>query len=322
MLEPLSVDFAFSTVAYYCKRWNSSFLRYAYDINPEKSRSLCDSYGGLIATNEIEAIGDDPRVKIVFICSNHSSHQEYASYFLSKGKHVHIEKPHVVNESQLRQLTASMVHEGNDRSVFLGFNRPRSPLFKILREYLDSETGPVTINWFVAGHEIPDDHWYFSPKEGGRVLGNLCHWTDLSVQIVGLENSFPCKVVPLPAENAKSDFGVMILFADDSLAVISFSAKGHTFDGVRETLNFHRGNKLGTLQDFRQLVVNDGPVTHKHRLWFRDHGHGDNIFNSLSSLEGGGGESPFQIESSAQLFLAVKKAIDSGRAVTCLGSDH
>ena len=31
----------------------------------------------------------------------------------------------------------------------------------------------MMISWFIAGHNIDSDHWYFNPKEGGRVLGNL-----------------------------------------------------------------------------------------------------------------------------------------------------
>ena len=62
--------------------------------------------------------------------------------------------------------------------------------------YLSLESGPMMINWFVAGHEIPDDHWYFKESEGGRILGNLCHWTDLTLQLVGLNNAFPVKLYP------------------------------------------------------------------------------------------------------------------------------
>ena len=35
------------------------------------------------------------------------------------------------------------------------------------------------INWFIAGHAIDEDHWYYKDEEGGRILGNLCHWTIL-----------------------------------------------------------------------------------------------------------------------------------------------
>ena len=52
----------------------------------------------------------------------------------------------------------------------------------------------MMISWFIAGHNIDSDHWYFNPKEGGRVLGNLSHWTDLTLNLIGLDQAFPCKI--------------------------------------------------------------------------------------------------------------------------------
>ena len=39
---------------------------------------------------------------------------------------------------------------------------------------------------------------------------------------------------PISAPGSKTDFYVSMLFADRSLATITFSAKGETFEGVRE----------------------------------------------------------------------------------------
>ena len=49
---------------------------------------------------------DDPQIDLIYIASNHYTHAEYAIEALNKGKSVHIEKPHVVNESQLDRLIA------------------------------------------------------------------------------------------------------------------------------------------------------------------------------------------------------------------------
>ena len=113
----------------------------------------------------------------------------------------------------------------------------------------------LMINWFIAGHEIPNDHWYFEEKEGGRVLGNLCHWTDLTLQLVNIKDAFPCTIFPATPINSKSDFVVSIIFADKSCASITFSAKGHTFEGVREILNIHKGNLLANITDFQTLSI-------------------------------------------------------------------
>lgn len=311
-------NFAFSAIAYYARKWDTHAIRATYDINANRAFSLCAAYGGAYATTEWHAILDDPHVKIVFIASNHASHAEYAIACLQSGKHVHIEKPHVIDEDQLDRLTKAM-KVARECNVFLGFNRPRSPLFLELQEVLRRQSGPVMINWFVAGHEIPADHWYFNAKEGGRVLGNLCHWTDLTLQLVGLEAAFPCTIVPATPVGASSEqtFVVCVMFADKSCAAITFSAKGHTFEGVREVLNLHKGDVLAKLTDFGSLEYDVVEKKVKRHSTHRDHGHGANIRYSLNNYaKRGGGESIEYIEATARLFLSIRRAIESGETVT------
>ena len=271
---------------------------------------LGERHAAAYATTNAAEIIDDPAIKLVFIASNHASHAPYAVQALDAGKHVHIEKPHAVSEQQLTELTAAM-RRNPDQLVFLGFNRTRSPSYARLLHELNGESGPAMINWFVAGHEIQDDHWYFGEKEGGRILGNLCHWTDLTLNIVGLDKAFPCRVVPLSTRDAKSDFVTSFGFADGSLATISFSAKGHTFDGVRETLNLHRGDVLAEIKDFGLLSIARGARRKKIRLLFRDHGHKANILNTYKGAlecDPRRAASERYVTATAQLFLAVREA--------------
>jgi predicted dehydrogenase len=173
------------------------------------------------------------------------------------------------------------------------------------------------INWFVAGHEIPDEHWYFNEKEGGRVLGNLCHWTDLTLHLVTMEKAFPCKIVPATPAGAKSDFVVSVIFADRSCASITFSAQGYMFEGVREVLNLLKGNVIANLTDFQTLTVDVVEKKKKVHLRHRDHGHEANIFHSLdgAAKDGVPGEDISYVAATAKFFLAIRQAIDSGQTV-------
>src|SRR6185312_5865107 len=139
-------------------------------------------------SDDAHRIIHDDAIDLVFIASNHASHAEYAIEALQQGKSVHIEKPHVVNEDQLLRLCDAMAKSTG--KVTLGFNRPLSRIGLEIKRHLDSQKGSAVYNWFVAGHEIPPDHWYFHEKEGGRVLGNLCHWTDFVYQLVPRESRF------------------------------------------------------------------------------------------------------------------------------------
>jgi predicted dehydrogenase len=315
-------NYAFSNIAYYLHKSQKSVIRACMDKDINKAASLFEQFGLQYYTDEAKKIISDPEIELVFIASNHASHAEYAIECIRAGKHVHIEKPHVVTGDQLDRLTQAM-NENLQAKVFLGFNRPRSKLFEKLQSFLALETGPLMINWFIAGHEIPDDHWYFDEKEGGRVLGNLCHWTDLTLHLVTLEKAFPCTIVPATPENAKSDFVVSVMFADRSCATFTFSAKGHTFEGVREVLNLHKGDVLANLTDFHKLSVDILEKQHRISSLFRDHGHEANILHSYSGLEKGGspGEDPKYVRATAMFFLAIKDAIDSGEKVTLTWQD-
>ncbi len=304
-------NYSFSNIGYYLGRGHGGAMRAAMDVDIHRAASFFDNYGLRYYTDNAQDILADPEIDLVYVASNHASHAEYAIQCIDAGKHVHIEKPHVVSEDQLQRLTAAMRRHPKVK-VFLGFNRPRSTLFKSLSALLAQQHGPLMINWFVAGHEIPDDHWYFDEKEGGRVLGNLCHWTDLTLKLVGMANAFPCTIVPATPAGSKSDYVVSVMFADQSCASITFSAKGHTFEGVREVLNVHKGDLLANITDFQSLSAEVVASRHNRRLFHRDHGHGVNILNSMTSSSG---EDLHYISATAKFFLAIRKAIDSGQPV-------
>jgi predicted dehydrogenase len=310
-------NYAFCNIAYYLARRSPRFLRLTYDRNPQRALSLCRAYRGGAAVADWREILADPQVRIVFIASSHSSHADYALACIEAGKHVYIEKPHVVTHEQLRLLTASMDRHPQVK-VFLGFNRPKSTLFARLRAALDRQAGSLMINCFVVGHAIAPSHWYFKPGEGGQVLGNLCHWTDLSLQLVSPQRAFPCRIVPATPAAGRSDFVVSIVFADGSCAAITFSAKGHTFEGVREVINVQRGEVIAGISDFQTLTIDEVERRSRIRLRHRDHGHKANIVDALERAlaDGARGEDPRYVAATAALFLGVRDAIDQGRAVS------
>ena len=308
--------YPYSVIAFYMKSINKDFLRCTLDIDRPRARSLCFDYGGVYATDDLDAILSDKQVKLVFIASNHSSHAEYAERCIKAGKHVHIEKPHVVSYDQLEELTIAQKCSP-DVKVFLGFNRPRSYLFSCLMEALKLQSGPSMINWFIVGHHLEDNHWYYDAKEGGRILGNLSHWSDLTLHLVGIENAFPCEIIPATLPGSKSDYIVAINFADGSAAVISFSAKGQTATGVRELLNLQKQDCLASLSNFEALTIDVGDFKKTYKPFYRDHGHRNNILNSYSSAlsSASTGESLEYIRSTARFFLAIRDAMAMGEKI-------
>jgi predicted dehydrogenase len=310
--------FAYSTIAFYLRRNFGHVLRCAMDINIHRAASLFEKYDLTYYTDSAEEILDDPAVDLVYIASNHASHAEYAIAALERGKSVHIEKPHVVSEEQLRRLCAAIANSSGQ--VALGFNRPKSRIGREIKRRLDEQTGPSMLNWFVAGHEIPTDHWYYAPEEGGRVLGNLCHWTDFVFQMIPPDRRFPIEINPTRGAQPDCDIGVTYTFGDDSIAAITFSAKGHTFEGVKERLTAHRGNALIAMDDFKTLVTEVVEKKHSVRLRYRDHGHERMVCDSYGLIWYSNGVRPSGCSSAyvwetGQLFLKTREALEADSRV-------
>ena len=308
--------FAYAQIAYYLTSAHGKVVRGAMDVDVHRAASLFGRYDLDYYTDDAERVLGDPQIDLVYVASNHASHAEYAIAALERGKHVHVEKPHVVSEDQLTRLCRAM--EASEGKVALGFNRPLSRIGIEIKRRLDEQSGPSMLNWFVAGHEIPADHWYFREEEGGRILGNLCHWTDFVLQLVPPESRFPVAINPTRADKPDSDIAVTYTFGDGSIAAITFSAKGHTFEGVKERFGAHRGDALLTMDDFRTLRVDVVAKRRYVRQPFRDHGHKAAILRSYGLARPGTTPSAevAYVWETGQLFLQTKAALDEQRSVT------
>jgi predicted dehydrogenase len=310
--------FAFGNIASYLTKNYGRVVRGAMDINIEHAASLYEKYGLSYYTDDAHKVISDPEIDLVFIASNHASHAEYAIETLALDKCVHIEKPHVVTQDQLNRLCSAL--SKSKGHVSLGFNRPNSRIGQEIKKYLAGESGPAMYNWFIAGHEIPPDHWYFKEEEGGRVLGNLCHWTDFVYQAVDPEHRYPITIRPTRAAKSDCDIAVTYVFGDGSIAAITFSAKGHTFEGVRERFAAHRGNVLIGMEDFKNLTIEVVDKKKNMRLPFRDHGHEGAIRRSYEMVrpgkEANPGCSASYIWETGQLFLKTKEALENNKTIT------
>jgi predicted dehydrogenase len=308
-------NFSFSNVAYYIRKNYGAIINTVVDIDIDKATSLGKYYKASSSSVDAIRIIDDPRIKLVYIASNHASHAEYAIECIAADKTVHIEKPHVVSMDQLSRLCKAIIeHEGK---VNLGFNRPNSRFGKSIIEVLETQRGTGMYNWFIAGHEIPPDHWYFKDEEGGRVLGNLCHWSDFVLRLIPESKRYPITITPTRAEQSDCDIAVTYMFGDGSIAAITFSAKGHTFEGVREKFAAHKGNVLIQMNDFKTLTIENIEKQYTKTSIFRDHGHEDNIKKSYDIFHGKSNSySVNYIWETGELFLKTKVALDESKPIT------
>lgn len=152
------------------------------------------------------------------------------------------------------------------------------------------------------------------------MLGNLCHWTDFILRLMPVEGCYPIRISPTPAGNSDSDIVVTYTFADGTIAIITFSAKGHAFEGIRERFSAHKGNCLVFMDDFRWLTIDIGPQKKRYFNWYRDQGHARNILGAFKSVRNA---LPYDraaqisyVWNTGWLFLKTKEALESRREIT------
>jgi predicted dehydrogenase len=310
-------NYSFSNIAYYLKKRHGKVIAACMDIDINKAASLALYYKVPFYTDKIEDILRLDNLNLIYIASNHASHAEFAVQCLERGMDVYIEKPHVVTEDQLYRLVNTIKTSSNN--VFLGFNRPGSKFGQIILNYLSKESGPGMFNWFITGHQIDPDHWYSKPSEGGRVLGNLCHWTDFLLWLLPAEKAYPIEIIPVSYKKGDSDIAIIYKFNEGTIGAITFSAKGHTFEGVREKFNAQKGDCLISMSDFQNLRID---VLDKKKTWHtfhRDHGHKINIIRAMQEVHS---EKEFDrikklsyIWNTGWLFLKTREALETDKIV-------
>ena len=212
------------------------------------------------AAADAAGVLDDPSVDLVLIGTRHHLHAEQAREALRRGKHVLVEKPLCLDESEIGPLLEEARRAR--RLLAVGFNRRYSPLALRAREVLDRLGGPALAIYRVNAGPLPAGHWVQDPAEGGgRILGECCHFLDLLLFLLR-EPLRSIEARALPADGVRvtggDSFTALLGFGGGSQAVLVYTGLGDP--GLpKERLEIVRQGAAMVLDDFRALQVHGGP---------------------------------------------------------------
>jgi predicted dehydrogenase len=259
-------------------------LKWLVEIEPALAMSVGRAYGFESITTNLGEAARDAEAGIAVVAGYHSTHADYAILLLESGKKVLIEKPPVSSHQQLARLTPILA--ARPKCWAVGFNRRYAAGVDLLREELREQGHPVTVTCVIHEIRLPDSHWYFWPSQGGRVLGNLCHWIDLGGLLVG--EASPVEIFVTPNQGSASrnptgrydeDVSVSVRYSDESLVNIVSSSRGDEMLGMHEWIQVRSGDLLATIDDFRATTIsrrgrtifaNAGPRSRGHRAMYRE----------------------------------------------------
>jgi len=193
-----------------------------------RAQDIARQTGAAQACSEVGPLLESRDVQLVLIATRHDSHAPLAMAALRAGKHVFVEKPAALNETQLAEL--AQVVESTDRVYMVGYNRRFSPHAVRLRELLARRSGPLVVNYRVLADPAPADSWIYLTAGGGRVIGEACHMLDLFGFLVGDDVEAaeldvvapPAGVGGPPGDNVVAS----LRYADGSLCTLTYSVLG------------------------------------------------------------------------------------------------
>lgn len=193
---------------------------------------------------------EDPDVGVVVIATPHDTHAELAAKALKAGKHVYCEKPLALSFEELDMVEAAWRESGC--VLMVGFNRRYSPAITAAKEALTG-SGPLMIVYRVNAGPIPEGHWYNDRRQGGRLLGEVCHFIDTCNALVGDVAITSLSAVGTRAPS--SDSVAILGFADESHAAICYGSNGHNATS-KETVEILGRNKTIRIDNYSRVELN------------------------------------------------------------------
>ena len=269
------------------------------------ARHFAEKFGVERASTDSDALLQDPGVDAVVIATRHAQHAAQASAALVAGKHVYLEKPPALDESELLGLLAAARASG--RILMPGYNRRFAPLLIALKRHFAGRKSPLVLDVRVNAGPLPDDHWV--RREGGRLIGEACHFVDLCVFVC---DALPERVFAQATRGqADEDLLLSLRLADGSIASVRYVASGDVSAG-KERVEVMGDGAHAVLEDFRTLELRRGGKKTARRGLAQDKGHQGALLAFLAAAKRDGA-SPIPLGQLAAVSRATFAAQDSLR---------
>ena len=195
-------------------------------------------------------------INTVFIATRHNLHFEMVKESLLKNKHVFVEKPTCLTQKELSDLV-SLYNKKKELMLVTGFNRRFSKYTSIMKDFVSNANSPVFMTYNISADKLRRDSWIYSKEGGGRNIGEVCHFYDLILFILGNDIK-DVKVSYLNFEKEifhKTDnFSVLIEFRDGSIAQINYFMIGPK-SKFKETIEIKCNEMSLKVNDFKEVFL-------------------------------------------------------------------
>jgi predicted dehydrogenase/threonine dehydrogenase-like Zn-dependent dehydrogenase len=272
------------------------------------------SKGFLRALSEAHEVVTDDANDAVLIATRHDTHAALVATAVTAGKHVYVEKPLAVTPEELAQLQS--LGSGTDR-VVTGFNRRAAPATRALREQLATRSGPLMLDLRVNAGRLPAHHWSDAADQGGRIVGEVCHFVDLACFLTGSAvTRITARGSGSRSPEIEDTLQCLIEFSGRSSAVLTYVANGAK-SLPKERIEAHWDGCSAVVDDFRTWSVWRGDRESKGGSKHQDKGHRALVAEFVrTAIEGGASPVPFhQAAHVTEVTFAIVRSLCDGAAV-------
>jgi predicted dehydrogenase len=242
-----------------------------------------------VASSTVEDILGNDDIDTVFVLTRHSSHAGLAATSLARGKHVFVEKPLAVDTAGLDQVRAALA-EQPDRLLMTGFNRRFAPLTVRMKNAMGKTSSPSALIITVNAGALPPSHWTLTPEEGGRIIGEACHFIDLARHLVGhpitgvTATGLPAAAGTHPSGDSAT---IVLTFADGSVATILYLANGAA-EFPKERIELFNAGRILRIENFLKFEAIGWKGVKNEKAWRQDKGHAACAAAFLAAVRTGG----------------------------------
>jgi polar amino acid transport system substrate-binding protein len=208
---------------------------------------------------------------------------------LANHKPVFVEKPLAVNEQQLEEIRCACEaarEQGHAAFVMVGFNRRFAPMTVKLMEFFGKRREPMMLNIRVNAGYLALDHWTQRKEDGGRIIGELCHFVDWARAVVNRPiRSVAGHALPDGSRYNRDNVSATLSFSDGSVANLTYVANGDK-SVPKEYFEVFCEGGVGIINDFCELEVSrNGKVGRTKGR--RDKGHNHEIELTIKAMRDG-----------------------------------
>lgn len=262
-----------------------------------------------------EEVISDTNSNLIVVATRHDTHAEFAEKALRENKNVFVEKPLAINDEQLDSVLEAA--KSSIGKLMVGYNRRFSPSAKTAKEFFADRQSPLSILYRINAGRISRKSWVQDPQQGGRIIGEVCHFIDLMHYLTDSLTTrvFAESIAGNNHEMINEDSVFITLkFADGSNGTIAYLAEGDK-TMPKERVEIYGESKIFVIDDFQRIsMFKNGRETSK-KLGKTDKGQTEEI-SVACSVVSQNSDLPISLADLAATTRATFRIVESLRTAT------